>query len=125
VKFSDTISFLIKELTPPHSGLYRLGLLQVNFLSVTLTVTFPALASLMRSTRKNNTMLVDGNAMACDKKPVGERLVLLILFTRRMNLTHKNNTSAGDEVLESEDVEYAGHRDDTSDYHPPAAVTSP
>jgi hypothetical protein len=73
VKFSDTVSFLIKELTPPHSGLYRFGPLHTNLVSLTPTVTFSALESLTRTTVKNKGIMADVNAMAYNKKAVGER----------------------------------------------------
>jgi hypothetical protein len=86
VKFSDTVSFFIKESTPPHSVLYRLGPLHTNLVSVILTVTFSVLEMLIRrSTVRNKMILADGNAMVYDKKAVGEhfRTILPIVLTKR------------------------------------------
>lgn len=73
MKFSDTVSFSIKQLTPPHSGLYRLGPLHTNLVSVTLTVTFSALESLTITTVKNKMIMEDKDDMVYDKKTVDER----------------------------------------------------
>jgi hypothetical protein len=68
VKFSDTISFFIKESMPPHAVLYLLGPLHTNLVSVILTVTFSVLETLMRRSTvkiplKNEIILADGNAI--------------------------------------------------------------
>jgi hypothetical protein len=73
VKFSDTISFFIKEFTPPHSVLYWLGPLHTNLMSEILTVTFSVLEMLTKRNTVKNKMILAGNAMVYDKKAVGER----------------------------------------------------
>ena len=83
MKFSDTISFFIKESTPPHSVLYWLGPLHTSLVSVILTVTFSVLEMLTRRSKvKNKT--TDGNAIVYDKKAAGERFTYEIrLFPSR------------------------------------------